>query len=80
MPSFSMRMGMFASADGSAITNTWLLSVPTNVHVFRGVPHAFRRFGDKLPAASKYWDKVMSDGIPWALSNPSAGEFEIKSD
>ncbi|KAJ5184241.1 hypothetical protein N7492_001857 [Penicillium capsulatum] len=53
--------------------------VPTDVHVFRGVPHAFRRFGDKL-SASEYWDRVMNDGIPWALSNPAAGPFEIKSD
>lgn len=53
--------------------------VPTNVHVFPGVPHGFRRYGDKL-AASPKWDEVMSDAIPWALSNPEAGPFEIKSD
>lgn len=56
-----------------------LPSVSTDVHVFRGVPHAFRRFGDKL-SASKYWDRVMNDGISWALTNPTAGPFEIKSD
>lgn len=53
--------------------------VPTNVHVFRGVPHGFRRYGDKL-SASKYWDEVMSNGISWALSNPTAAPLEIKSD
>ncbi|KAJ5127908.1 hypothetical protein N7448_008687 [Penicillium atrosanguineum] len=54
--------------------------IPTDVHVFRGVPHGFRRFGDKLPLSSKYWDQVMSDGVSWALSSPQAGAFEIKSD
>ncbi|KAJ5159572.1 uncharacterized protein N7482_006576 [Penicillium canariense] len=53
--------------------------VPTNVTVFRGVPHGFRRYGDKL-TASKRWDEVMSGGITWALSNPAAGSFEIKAD
>ncbi|KAK4610628.1 AB hydrolase superfamily protein [Fulvia fulva] len=43
--------------------------VPTDVHLFRGVPHGFRRFGDKL-AASKHWDEVMHNGIRWALSQP----------
>lgn len=54
-------------------------SVPTDVHVFRGVPHAFRRWGDKLPG-SKKWDQVLSQGITWALSKPSAGPFVIHSD
>lgn len=53
--------------------------VPTDVHVFRGVPHGFRRYGDKL-SASKYWDEVMSNGISWALTNPAVTPFEIKSD
>ncbi|KAJ5366341.1 hypothetical protein N7541_000282 [Penicillium brevicompactum] len=53
--------------------------VPTDVHVFRGVPHGFRRWGDKLPG-SKKWDEVMSHGISWALSKPSAGPFVIHSD
>ena len=54
-------------------------SVPTNVNVFRGVPHGFKLFGNKL-SASKSWDKVMADGISWAMSNPVVGAFEIKSD
>ncbi|KAJ5098028.1 hypothetical protein N7532_005029 [Penicillium argentinense] len=53
--------------------------VPTNVNVFRGVPHGFRRYGDRL-SASKRWDEVMSDGISWALSHPAHDSFEIKSD
>ncbi|OJJ81308.1 alpha/beta hydrolase [Aspergillus glaucus CBS 516.65] len=53
--------------------------IPTNVHVFRGVPHGFRRYGGKL-SASKKWDEVMSNGIAWALANPVPGPFEIKSD
>ncbi|EME44346.1 hypothetical protein DOTSEDRAFT_44598 [Dothistroma septosporum NZE10] len=47
--------------------------VPTDVHIFKGVPHGFRRFGDKL-SASKDWDGVMHDGIRWALSQPEAVE------
>ena len=54
--------------------------VPTDVTVFRGVPHGFRRFGDKLATASKAWDDVTANGIRWCLSNPSAGEFHIKTD
>lgn len=52
--------------------------VPTNINIFRGVPHGFRRFGDKL-SASKKWDNVIDEGIKWALSNPVAThQFEIK--
>jgi hypothetical protein len=53
--------------------------VPTNVHVFRGVPHGFRMYGDKL-SGSKRWDEVMSAGISWALSKPEPVPFEIHSD
>lgn len=60
------------------VANGYASRVPTDVHVFRGVPHAFRRYGDKL-SASKYWDQVMNDGVTWPLSNPAAGPFEIKS-
>lgn len=53
------------------------ISIPTNVHVFPGVPHSFRRY--KQLSDNKRWDEVMSDGIAWALSNPAPGPFEIKS-
>ncbi|KAK0624231.1 Alpha/Beta hydrolase protein [Immersiella caudata] len=52
--------------------------VPTDVHVFKGVPHGFRRFGDEL-SESKRWDLVAERGIVWALSEPEAGAFEIKT-
>ncbi|KAJ5459337.1 hypothetical protein N7530_011281 [Penicillium desertorum] len=52
--------------------------VPTNVNVFKGVPHGFRRFGERL-SVCKQWDQTMEDGIRCALTNPSAsGEFIIR--
>ncbi|KAL0940144.1 alpha beta hydrolase fold-3 domain containing protein [Colletotrichum truncatum] len=52
--------------------------VPTDVHIFQGVPHGFRRFGDKL-SESKHWDDVTDSGIKWALTKPaSTGEFVIR--
>ncbi|KAF9874365.1 alpha beta hydrolase fold-3 domain containing protein [Colletotrichum karsti] len=52
--------------------------VPTDVHIFKGVPHGFRRFGDKL-SESKHWDDVVDNGIKWALTKPAAtGEFVIR--
>ncbi|KAJ4244177.1 hypothetical protein NW762_014558 [Fusarium torreyae] len=54
--------------------------VPTDIHVFKGLPHGFRRFGDQL-TESKRWDSVMEDGIRWALSKPEAsGKFEVKTE
>ncbi|KAK5173757.1 uncharacterized protein LTR77_002438 [Saxophila tyrrhenica] len=47
--------------------------IPTNVHVFAGVPHGFRRFGDRLPESAR-WDQVIVDGIRWALSRPTHSE------
>ncbi|KAJ5494443.1 hypothetical protein N7463_010530 [Penicillium fimorum] len=52
--------------------------IPTNVNVFKGVPHGFRRFGERL-SVCKQWDQIMEDGIRWALAKPStSGEFIIK--
>ncbi|CAI7622585.1 unnamed protein product [Penicillium discolor] len=52
--------------------------VPTNINVFKGVPHGFRRFGERL-AVCKQWDQTMEDGIRWAIAKPSAsGEFVIR--
>ncbi|GKT56163.1 alpha/beta hydrolase fold-3 domain containing protein [Colletotrichum tofieldiae] len=52
--------------------------VPTDVHVFKGVPHGFRRFGDKL-SESQHWDKTIDDGIIWTLTKPAAtGVFAVR--
>ncbi|KAF3018921.1 hypothetical protein E8E14_010726 [Neopestalotiopsis sp. 37M] len=54
------------------------LGVATDVHLFPGLPHGFRRAGDKL-TASERWDQVMEQGITWALTSPVAtGKFDIK--
>ncbi|KAL2832593.1 Alpha/Beta hydrolase protein [Aspergillus cavernicola] len=50
--------------------------VPTRTNVFRGVPHGFRRFGEKLSVCEK-WDAVMVEGIKWALRDAVPGPFEI---
>ena len=52
-------------------------SVPTDVNVFPGLPHGFRRYGDKL-SGSKKWDDVITDGIKWALDKPEPNAFKIK--
>ncbi|RSM06608.1 hypothetical protein CDV31_009037 [Fusarium ambrosium] len=53
--------------------------VPTDVHVFKGLPHGFRRFGEQL-TESERWDKVMEEGIRWALSKPDPSwNFKIQS-
>lgn len=52
--------------------------VPTEVRLFKGVPHGFRRFGPALKASAQ-WDKAVEDGVEWARSKPVAtGKFEIK--
>jgi acetyl esterase/lipase len=54
-------------------------NVPTEVRLFKGVPHGHRRFGDQLKKASKDWDDCVEEGISWVLSRPQAtGKFEIK--
>ena len=54
--------------------------VPTDVNLFRGVPHGFRRYDDRL-SESKRWDQVMERGITWALAGPQAtGDFDIKTE
>ncbi|CZR37519.1 uncharacterized protein FPRO_02220 [Fusarium proliferatum ET1] len=52
--------------------------VPTDIHIFKGLPHGFRRYGDQL-SESKRWDRVMEQGIIWALSSPEARQFEVKT-
>ncbi|KAF2246332.1 alpha/beta-hydrolase [Trematosphaeria pertusa] len=53
-------------------------SVPTEVRLFKGVPHGFRRFGKGLKAAAE-WDKCVEEGIMWCLGKPAAsGKFEVR--
>ena len=53
-------------------------NVPTEVRLFKGVPHGHRRFGKALKA-SDHWDECVDEGIMWALSNPEAtGKFNVK--
>ena len=51
--------------------------VPTQVHLYKGLPHGFRKFG--ILSAAKAWDNTMEKGILWALSNPqpTTGEVEV---
>ncbi|KAI1611661.1 Alpha/Beta hydrolase protein [Exophiala viscosa] len=52
--------------------------VPTTIHVFQGLPHGFRRFGEKLSACA-VWDDVMEDGIRQALKRPPRSmEYKIQ--
>lgn len=44
--------------------------------VMKGVPHGFRRFGDRLSASSK-WDALCLEGIRWLLSSNTTEEFRI---
>lgn len=53
------------------------VGVPTDIRLFKGVPHGFRRFGNQLKV-SKDWDECVLQGILWALSKPKAsGEFKV---
>ncbi|KAH6622029.1 Alpha/Beta hydrolase protein [Boeremia exigua] len=53
-------------------------NVPTEVRLFKGVPHGHRRFGKALKA-SDHWDECVDEGILWALSKPQAtGTFNVK--
>lgn len=63
--------------DQLAHVFVFVLRVPTDTYVFSGLPHGFRETG-KLEA-NEMWDRVMSNGITWALSEPSAGAWEIKT-
>ncbi|CAK7564048.1 MAG: hypothetical protein SEPTF4163_001931 [Sporothrix epigloea] len=53
--------------------------VPTDVHLFRGVPHGFREFDPDKLSVSRDWDATMVNGIVWALSKPAASnKFDIQ--
>lgn len=52
-------------------------NVPTDIMLFKGVPHGHRRFGKALKA-SDHWDECVDKGILWALSKPQAtGKFMV---
>lgn len=52
--------------------------VPTDITIFQGVPHGHRRFGTALKASDD-WDRVVHEGIAWALTKPEAtGKFNVK--
>lgn len=56
---------------------TRVTSVPTDISLFKGLPHGFRRYGNLTEAAR--WDRVMEDGIRWAVGKPSPSyEFNVK--
>ncbi|PVI03101.1 alpha/beta hydrolase fold-3 domain-containing protein [Periconia macrospinosa] len=51
--------------------------VPTDVRLFKGVPHGHRRFVHLKSRVA--WDDCLSQGISWVLGNPEAtGKFEVK--
>ncbi|KAF2128693.1 alpha/beta-hydrolase [Dothidotthia symphoricarpi CBS 119687] len=53
-------------------------NVPTEITVFKGVPHGHRRYGKALKA-SDHWDECVDEGISWVLSKPaSTGKFTVK--
>ncbi|KAF9733484.1 hypothetical protein PMIN06_010376 [Paraphaeosphaeria minitans] len=53
--------------------------VPTEIRLFKGVPHGYRRFGSVLKDSSAQWDKAVEDGIAWANKKPAAtGKFDVK--
>lgn len=53
-------------------------NVPTEIRLFKGVPHGHRRFGKALKA-SEHWDQCVDEGILWVLSKPAAtGKFDVK--
>ncbi|EUC49091.1 hypothetical protein COCMIDRAFT_2154 [Bipolaris oryzae ATCC 44560] len=53
-------------------------NVPTDITLFKGVPHGHRRFGNALKA-SEHWDQCVNNGILWILSKPEAtGKFNVK--
>ncbi|KAF1833228.1 hypothetical protein BDW02DRAFT_570217 [Decorospora gaudefroyi] len=54
------------------------VNVPTEIRLFKGVPHGHRRFGTALKA-SEHWDQCVDEGILWVLSKPKAtGRFDVK--
>ncbi|KPM36544.1 hypothetical protein AK830_g10026 [Neonectria ditissima] len=53
--------------------------VPTDVNLFLGLPHGFRWYDEKI-SASRRWDKVVEEGVLWALTEPAPNnELHIKT-
>lgn len=72
-------MSARAFLDNQRKLTEMTISVPIDVHMFPGLPHGFRRVLGKLSESAR-WDRVIEQGIAWALSKPTAtGIFEIKS-
>lgn len=56
-----------------------MLRVPTDINLFIGMPHGFRLYEDANSAAER-WDKVMEEGVRWALTKPKpVNEFHVKT-
>jgi hypothetical protein len=54
-------------------------SVPTEVHVFPGLPHAFSRF-EGLPSNPRWHELLTLDSIAWVLKDNklvAEGDMEI---
>ncbi|KAJ5521060.1 hypothetical protein N7463_001513, partial [Penicillium fimorum] len=52
------------------------VGVPTDVHVFPGLPHGFRRF--KELQASRRWDEVITEGLRWCLSDNCTSSLKLE--
>ncbi len=54
-------------------------SVPTDINMFKGLPHGFTAFR-QLSAVAR-WNKVIEDGIKWAVGDPAPSyEFNVKEE
>lgn len=61
------------------VTNliSWL-RVPTKVHIFPGLPHAFRRYSNLC--ASKRWDQLLVESCEWLLSENKDSSMTIETE
>ncbi|KAF3005331.1 hypothetical protein E8E14_002943 [Neopestalotiopsis sp. 37M] len=54
--------------------------IPTDVHVFPGLPHAFATIPG-LDKAKQRWDTILDGAVAWVLSKPSnEGNFTIQTE
>ncbi|KAK6208476.1 Type I Iterative PKS [Pestalotiopsis sp. IQ-011] len=47
--------------------------VPTDVHLFPGLPHAFATIPD-VKEARQRWNEIVDGAVAWALSKPASKE------